>query len=87
MQKDDLKPVWIAGGAILFVSTALPILGSLVDLAQSVINAKINKISMQLELDRREAEAAAEVIKPSPAITNAIGFRVSSEPEYEEEYE
>ena len=87
MQRDDLKPVWIAGGAILFVSTALPILGSLVDLAQSAINVKINKMSMQLELDRREAEAAAEVIKPSPAITNAIGFQVSSEPEYEEEYE
>ena len=28
-----------------------------------------------------------EKIAPSPAITQAIGFSVPSEPEYEEEYE
>ena len=87
MNKDHLTPLWIAGGAVLFVSSLLPLCGSIVDLVQSVINAKINRMSMELELDTAEHEAAAEKIAPSPAITQAIGFSVPSEPEYEEEYE
>lgn len=87
MNKDRLTPLWIAGGAVLFVSSLLPLCGSIVDLAQSVINAKINRMSMELELDKAEHEDAAEKIAPSPAITQAIGFSLPSEPEYEEEYE
>ncbi len=85
--KHDFSNLWIAGGAVLFVSSLLPLCGSIVDLIQSVINAKINRMSLELELDKREVEAAAEKIAPSPAITQAIGFDVPSEPEYEEEYE
>ena len=44
-------------------------------------------MQIDLELDQREAQAAAETIKPSPQMTQAIGFHVDSEPEYEEEYE
>ena len=44
-------------------------------------------MQIDLELDQREAQAAAETIKPSPQITQAIGFQVGSEPDYEEEYE
>ena len=87
MKKNDLMPLWIAGGAVLFISSLLPLCGSIVDLVQSAINAKINRMSMELELDKAEHEAAAEVIKPSPAITQAIGFSLPSEPEDEEEYE
>lgn len=87
MKKDNLSPLWIAGGAVLFVSAVLPLCGSLVDIVQSAINAKINRMSMELELDKAEHDAAAEKIQPSPAITQAIGFGVPSEPEYEEEYE
>lgn len=87
MNKDRLIPVWIAGGAVLFVSAVLPLCGSIVDLVQSAINVKINRMSMELELDKRENEAAAEKINPSPQITQAIGFGVPSEPEYEEDYE
>lgn len=87
MNKNCLTPLWIAGGAVLFVSSLLPLCGSVMDLVQSVINAKINRMSMELELDKAEHEAAAEKIQPSPAITQAIGFGVPSEPEYEEEYE
>lgn len=87
MNKDHLMPLWIAGGAVLFVSSLLPLCGSIVDLVQSVINVKINRMSMELELDKAEHEAAAEKIAPSPAITQAIGFSLPSEPEYEEEYE
>lgn len=83
----DFSHLWIAGGAVLFVSSLLPLFGSIVDLVQSAINAKINRMSLELELDKAEHEAAAEKIAPSPAITQAIGFSVPSEPEYEEEYE
>lgn len=85
--KDKLIPLWITGGAVLFVSSLLPLCGSIVDLVQSVINAKINRISLELELDKAEHKAAAEKIAPSPAITQVIGFHADSEPEYEEEYE
>lgn len=87
MNKDRLTPLWIAGCAVLFVSSLLPLCGSIVDLVQSIINVKINRMSMELELDKAEHDAAAEKIAPSPAITQAIGFGVPSEPEYEEEYE
>ena len=86
-RENNLTPLWIAGGAVLFVSSLLPLCGSIVDLVQSVINAKINRMSLKLELDKAECEAAAETISPSPTITQAIGFSVPSEPEYEEEYE
>ena len=81
------KPLWIAGGAILFINIALPLLDSISSLIQSAINAKINRMQIDLELDQREAQAAAETIKPSPAITQAIGFSLPSESEDEEEYE
>ena len=72
---------------MLFISSLLPLCGSIVDLVQSAINAKINRMSMELELDKAEHEAAAETIKPSPAVTQAIGFSLPSEPDDEEEYE
>ena len=86
-KKNDLTPLWIAGGAVLFVSSLLPLCNSIIDLVQSAINAKIGRMQIDLELDQREAQAAAETIKPSPQMTQAIGFSVPSEPEYEEEYE
>ena len=79
--------IWIAGGAVLFVSSLLPLCGSIVDLVQSAINVKINRMSLELELDKAEHKAAAEKIAPSPAITQAIGFSVPSEPDDGEEYE
>lgn len=73
-EKNNLLPLWIAGGSILFVSAAMPLIDSIVT-------------QIDLELDQREAQAAAETIKPSPQMTQAIGFQVDSEPDYEEEYE
>ena len=85
MNKDHLTPLWIAGGAVLFVSSLLPLCNSIIDLVQSAINAKIGRMQIDLELDQREAQAAAETIKPSPQMTHAIGFDVSPEPEYEDD--
>lgn len=82
-----MNDLWIAGGAVLFVSSLLPLCGSIVDLVQSIINVKINRMSLELELDKAENKAAAEKIAPSPAITQAIGFSVPSEPDDGEEYE
>lgn len=89
MNKDKvaLLPLWIAGGSILFVSAAMPLIDSVVTLATSAINAKINRMQIDLELDQREAQAAAETIKPSPQMTQAIGLHTGDELEYEEEYE
>ena len=85
--KHDFSNLWIAGGAVLFVSAAMPLIDSVITWISSAINAHINRMQIDLELDQREAQAAAETIKPSPQVTQAIGFHVDSEPEYEEEYE
>lgn len=88
MKKSDLHPLWIAGGSILFVSVAMPLIDSVVTWIASAINAHINRMQIELELDQREAQAAAETIKPSETSnSNCIGFQIPSEPEYEEEYE
>ena len=86
-KKHDFSHLWIAGGAVLFVSAAMPLIDSVVTWISSAINAHINRMQIDLELDQREAQAAAETIKPSPQVTQAVGFHVPSEPEYEEEYE
>ena len=86
-EKNNLLPLWIAGGSILFISAAMPLIDSVVTWISSAINAHINRMQIDLELDQREAQAAAETIKPSPAITQAIGFHVDSESNSEEEYE
>ena len=86
-EKNNLLPLWIPGGSILFVSAAMPLIDSLVTWISSAINAHINRMQIDLELDQREAQAAAEKIAPSPAITQAIGFHVDSESNSEEEYE
>lgn len=86
-KKHDFSHLWIAGGAVLFVSAAMPLINSVVTWIASAINAHINRMQIDLELDQREAQAAAETIAPSPAITQSIGFHTDDEPEYEEEYE
>ena len=80
-------PIIIAASSIVFVNILLPVLDSLSGMAISAVNKKVNKWAIDMELDKREADAAAETISPSPAITQAIGFHVDSESEHEEEYE
>ena len=78
-------PIIIAASSIIFVNILLPVLDSLSSMAISAVNKKVNKWAIDMELDKREADAAAETISPSPAITQAIGFDVSPEPEYEDD--
>lgn len=77
----------IAGGSIIFINVILPLLDSFTSMAISAVNKTVNKWQLDMELDRREAEAAAEVISPTPAVTNAIGFQVPSEPEEYDDYD
>ena len=79
-----LTNLMIAGGAVIFINTILPLLDSLTNMAISAVNKTVNQWQLDMELDRREAEAAAEVIAPAPAITNAIGFSI---PDDDTEYE
>ncbi len=87
MKKNELNLLMTIGAAILFVNNFIPLIESTTDLIQSFINAKINRMQMDLELEKRECMAAAEKIAPSPQITQAIGFQADTEPDYEEEYE
>ena len=78
-------PIIIAASSIVFVNILLPVLDSLSSMAISAVNKKVNKWAIDMELDKREADAAAEIISPSPAITQAIGFQVNDDSYYEEE--
>lgn len=79
-----LTNLMIAGGAVIFINMILPLLDSLTSMAVSAVNKTVNQWQLDMELDRREAEAAAEVISPSPSVSHAIGFSV---PDDDTEYE
>lgn len=79
-----LTNLMIAGGAVIFINMILPLLDSLTSMAISAVNKTVNQWQLDMELDRREAEAAAEVISPSPSVSHAIGFSI---PDDDTEYE
>ena len=79
-----LTNLMIAGGAVIFINMVLPLLDSLTSMAISAVNKTVNQWQLDMELDRREAEAAAEVISPSPSVSQAIGFSI---PDDDTEYE
>ena len=79
-----LTNLMIAGGAVIFINMVLPLLDSLTNMAISAVNKTVNQWQLDMELDRREAEAAAEVISPSPSVSHAIGFSI---PDDDTEYE
>ena len=79
-----LSTLIIAGGSVIFVNMFLPLLDSLTNMAISAVNKTVNQWQLAMELDRREAEAAAEVIAPSPSVSQAIGFSI---PDDDTEYE
>lgn len=81
-----LTNLMIAGGAVIFINMILPLLDSFTNMAISAVNKTVNQWQLDMELDRREAEAAAEVIAPSSSVSHAIGFSIpddNTEYEYE----
>ena len=87
IERDEVKALAIAGGSVIFIKMILPLLDSLTDMAISAINKTVNKWSLDLELAKREAEAAAETISPTGAITQTIGFQIPNESHDDEYYE
>lgn len=87
IERDEVRALAIAGGSVIFINMILPLFDGLTNMAISAINKTVNKWSLDMELDRREAEAAAETISPTGAITQAIGFHVPSESNDDEYYE
>jgi len=85
IERDEIRALAIASGSVIFINMLLPLLDSLTSMAISAINKTVNKWSLDMELDKREAEAAAETISPAGAITQAIGFEIPSE-SYDDEY-
>lgn len=86
IERNEVRALAIAGGFVIFINMILPLLDSLTSMAISAINKTVNKWSLDMELDRREAEAAAETISPTGAITQAIGFQVPNESCDDDEY-
>ena len=87
IERNEVRALAIAGGSVIFINMILPLFDGLTNMAISAINKTVNKWSLDMELDRREAEAAAETISPTGAITQAIGFHVPSESNDDEYYE
>ena len=73
---NKLTPLLIAAGAVVFINTIEPVIQTVGQTAQTWLARKINKWQIDMQLDNREGEAAAEVISPSPSVTQAIGFSV-----------
>ena len=84
---NKLNALVVAGSSIIFVNMVLPLLDSFTNMTISAINKVVNKWQLDMELDRREAEAAAEIISPSPSVTHAVGFQIPSESEEDDDYD
>lgn len=79
MRKHDYTDLVSAGGSILFFTTLLPLLDSVVGLTTSLINKTINGWQLDMQLDQASAEVQANKIGGADN-TRAIGFEIPSEP-------
>lgn len=79
----EYQPLVTAASAVVFVNMVLPLLDGLCNVGISAMNRVINSWKIQMELDTREGEAAAEVIAPTGSVSHAIGFTIPSEEDYD----
>lgn len=84
MKKHDYTDLMIALGAVIVLNVLLPIFDGISNMAISAMNKTINKWQLDMQLDKAEAEAASEVISPTPSISHAIGFSIPSEEDYDD---
>lgn len=84
MKKHDYTDLMIALGAVIVLNVLLPIFDGISNMAISAMNKTINKWQLDMELDKAEAEAASEVISPTPSISHVIGFSIPSEEDYDD---
>ena len=78
-KKETITPLVIAACSVVFINTIEPLIQMLGQTLQARLARTANKYNLDIQLDSKEAEAAGEVISPSPAITQAIGFQIPSE--------
>lgn len=74
----DKNPLLIAAGTLIFYVAALPLIDSLVSLAQTGIAQKISKIQYNLAQDQKETEEIADRINGSGCV-QAIGFDIGNQ--------
>lgn len=79
MKKETITPLIIAAGSVIFINTIEPVISSLGQTAQVWLARIANKWQIDIQLDNREGEAAAEIIQSSPSAIQAIGFQVPQE--------
>lgn len=81
----ELKNVALFVGGVLFFTIAMPCLDSISCLFQSAVNKKVAHMQMDLEESQCEHESACELIKPNNSnMTQAVGFQIPSDEDYEE---
>lgn len=82
--KNDLIPLALFTGGLLFYAVAMPCIDSVSAVFQSACNKLVAKWQMDLNEAAAESEATVNTIVPSQySNVNAIGFQV---PNNEEEY-
>ena len=79
MKKETITPLIVAVCSVIFINTIEPLIQTLGQTLQTRLARTANKYNLDIQLDSKEAEAAGEVISPSPSITQAIGFQISGE--------
>ena len=79
MKKETITPLIVAACSVIFINTIEPLIQTLGQTLQTRLARTANKYNLDIQLDSKEAEAAGEVISPSPSITQAIGFQISCE--------
>lgn len=79
MKKETITPLIVAACSVIFINTIEPLIQTLGQTLQTRLARTANKYNLDIQLDSKEAEAAGEVISPSPSITQAIGFQISGE--------
>lgn len=79
MKKETITPLIVAACSAVFINTIEPLIQTLGQTLQTRLARTANKYNLDIQLDSKEAEAAGEVITPSPSITQAIGFQISGE--------
>lgn len=79
MKKETITPLIVAACSVVFINTIEPLIQTLGQTLQTRLARTANKYNLDIQLDSKEAEAAGEVISPSPSVTQAIGFQISGE--------
>ena len=77
LRKNDLKPLLIAGGTLLFYMCAIPLCDKITEYIASIFNNKITKINYMTAQTTEELEEIANRVNGTQPI-KSIGFEIES---------